>query len=123
MMHHASLEQTLTSVRIDAGTTTQCTGCQTTLGECDLVTIRLRHSDQSPIPNLCACYCLGCAPTSFDELQTTAQTETLVEARLGIAQDRHCQATWLIPASPTIIDTTRSTHLSSRAAPEQEVHE
>ena len=120
-MHRASLEQTLTSVRIDTGTTTQCTECQTTLGECDLVTVRLRHSDQSPILDLRACYCLGCAPTSFDELPSIAQTETLVEARLGIAQNSHRQATWLIPVSPTVIATTRSARLPSRAVPEQEV--
>ena len=122
-MHHSSLEQTLTSVRIDAGTTTQCTKCHTTLGECDLVTIRLGHSHQSPSPNLRACYCLGCAPTSFDELSNMTQTETLVEARLGIAQDSHHQTMWLIPVSPTVIDTTHSTRLVSRAVPEQEVRE
>ena len=120
-MHRSSLE--LTSVRIDASTTTQCTGCQTTLGECDLVTLRLRYSDQSLIPDVYACYCLSCAPTGFDELPTIPDTETLVEARLGITQDSHRQATWLIPVSPTVIATTRSTRLSSRAAPEQEVHE
>ena len=122
-MHRTSLEQTLASVRIDAGTTTQCTECQTPLGECDLITIRLGHSDQSPMFNLRACYCLGCAPTGFAELPNIAQTETLVEARLGIAQDSHRQASGLIPISPTVIDTTRSTRLSSRAAPEQEVRE
>ena len=122
-MHRFSLEQTLTSVRIDAGTTTRCTECQTTLGECDLVTIRLGHSDQSPISNLRACYCLSCAPTSFNELPATAHTEALVEARLGIAHDGQQQATWLIPVSPTVIATTRSTRLSSQAAPEREVHE
>ena len=122
-MQHVSLEQTLTSVRIDAGTTTQCTGCQTTLGECDLITIRLRHSDQSTIPNLRACYCLSCAPTSFDELPATPDTEVLAEARLGITRDSHRQSTWLIPVSPTIITTTRATHLPNRAAPEQEVRE
>ena len=109
-MHHASLEQTFTSVRIDAGTTTQCSECQTTLGECNLVMIRLRHAEQSSSPDLRACYCLRCAPTSFDELLTTTQTETLVEARLGIAQDSHRQAIWLIPVSPTVIATTRATH-------------
>ena len=122
-MHQTSLEQTPTSVRIDAGTTTQCTECQTTLGECDLVTIRLRHSDHSLVPNLRACYCLSCAPTSFDELLATAHTEALIEARLGIAHDGQQQATWLIPVSPTVIATTRSTRLSSQVAPEQEVGE
>ena len=122
-MQHASLKQTLTSVRVDTGTTTQCTECQTMLGECDLITIRLRHSDQSSIPDLRVCYCLSCAPTSFDERLTTAQTETLVEARLGIAQDSHRQATWLIPVSPTVIATTRSARLSNSVVPEQEVHE
>ena len=110
MMHHSSLEQTLTSVRIDAGTTTQCTECQTTLGECDLVTIRLRHAEQSSSPGLPACYCLGCAPTTVGELSNTAQPTTLVEARLGITQDSHRQATWLLPVSPTVIATTRATH-------------
>ena len=114
-MHHAPLEQTLTSCHIDTGTITQCTECQTTLGECDLVTIRLRHADQSPSPDLRACYCLGCAPTSFDERLTTAQTETLAEARLGIAQDSHRQAPWLIPVSPTVIATTRATHPHAHA--------
>ena len=122
-MHHSSLEQALTSVRIDAGTTTQCTECQTMLGECDFVTIRLGYSNRSPIPDLHACYCLSCAPTGFDELSNMAQTETLIEARLGIAQDSHRQATWLIPVSPTVIATTRSARLSSRAVPEQEVPE
>ena len=122
-MHHSSLKQTLASCHIDTGTTTECTACQTTLGECDLVTIRLRHADHPPIPNLRACYCLSCAPTSFDELSDTTQMETLVKARLGIAQDSHRQATGLIPVSPTVIATTRATHLPTRAAPEQEVGE
>ena len=122
-MHRSSLEQTLASVRVDAGTTTRCTECQTTLGECDLVTVRLGHSDQSPMSNLRACYCLSCAPTSFDELPATPDTEVLAEARLGIAQDSHRQATRLIPVSPTVIATTRATHLRNRAAPEQEVPE
>ena len=122
-MQHASPEQTLTSIRIDAGTTTQCTECQTTLGECDLVTVRLSHSDQSPIPDLRDCYCLGCAPTSFDERPATPDTEVLAEARLGIAQDSHRQATWLIPVSPTVIDTTRATHYPTQAVSEQEARE
>ena len=109
-MHRASLEQTLTSVRIDADTTTQCTECQTTLGECDLVTIRLRHAEQSSSPSLRACYCLGCAPTSLNEPPMAPHREVLVEARLGIAQDSHRQALWLIPVSPTVIATTRATH-------------
>ena len=122
-MHRSSLKQMLSSVRVDAGTTTQCSDCHTELGECDLVTLRLRHSDHSPTPDLRTCYCLGCAPTSFDKLSTTPYAEILVEARLGITQDSHRQATWLIPVSPTIIDTIGSTRLLDRAGQEQEVHE
>lgn len=122
-MHQSFLEQTLTSLRIDDGTTTQCTNCQTTLSECDPVTLRLRHADRSLHPDPLACYCLDCAPIGFDELPATAHTEALVEARLGIAQDGQQQATWLIPVSPTIIATTRSTRLVAGAVPEQEVRE
>ena len=122
-MHHAALEQTLTSVRIDAGTTTKCTECQTTLGECDPVTICCSHTNQSPAFHLHACYCLSCAPTNFAALSNPPQPDMIVEARLGIAQDCHRHATWLIPVSPTVIDTAQSTHLPTRSTPEQEVHE
>ncbi|WP_146333960.1 hypothetical protein [Halegenticoccus tardaugens] len=113
-----SLEHVLCGLHIDTGTTTTCTECDRELTECDPVTIRLHQNKQDTRWHLAACYCLGCAPTSFEELPPTLGTQLLCEGRIGITQDDQTQQTWPILVSPTIIETTRRTHVTYHATQE-----
>ncbi|WP_146333962.1 hypothetical protein [Halegenticoccus tardaugens] len=111
----------LCGLRIDTGTTTTCTECDRALTECDPVTIRLHQNRQDIQWHLAACYCLGCVPISFEGLPSTLGTQLLCEGRIGIMQDGQTHQTWPVLVSPTIIETTRRTHVTYHAT--QEVSE
>ncbi|WP_129116601.1 hypothetical protein [Halegenticoccus tardaugens] len=112
------LEHVLCGLRIDTGTTTTCTECARELTECDPVTVRLHHNRRDIRWHLAACHCLSCAPTSFEELPPTLGTHLLCEGRIGITQDGQIQRTWPGLVSPTIIETTRRTHVTYHATQE-----
>ncbi|WP_129116740.1 hypothetical protein [Halegenticoccus tardaugens] len=108
----------LCGLRIDTGTTTVCTDCDRELTECDPVTVRLHQNRQDAQWHLAACYCLSCAPTSLEGLPPTLGTQLLCEGRIGITQDCRPQQTWAVLVSPTIIETSRRTHVTYHATQE-----